>query len=76
MFEDPQLHHRDHFVRVPHPILGNTWVENSRFKLSRTPARVERPAPTLGEHSQFVLEQILGYSEERIGELVADGALG
>jgi crotonobetainyl-CoA:carnitine CoA-transferase CaiB-like acyl-CoA transferase len=76
MFADRQLQHREHFVQVPHPMLGRTWVENSRFKLSRTPARVERPAPTLGEHSQFVLEQILGYSEERIGELVGEGALG
>jgi crotonobetainyl-CoA:carnitine CoA-transferase CaiB-like acyl-CoA transferase len=61
---------------VPHSELGKTWVENSRFAFSRTPARVERAAPMLGEHNQYVLEHILGYDEERIAELVASGALG
>ena len=75
-YKDPQLAHRGHFVQVPHPTMGTTYVENSRFKLSRTPARVERAAPTLGQHNDFVLETILGYSEERISELVVEGALG
>jgi crotonobetainyl-CoA:carnitine CoA-transferase CaiB-like acyl-CoA transferase len=73
---DPQLLHRDHFVRVNHPVAGDTFVENSRFKLSRTPAQVTRAAPTLGGDSQHVLEKILGYSDERISDLVANGALG
>lgn len=76
MTTDPQLAHRDHFVQVDHGTLGKTWIENSRFKLSRTPARLERSGPALGEHNQFVLEQILGYSEDRIAELVAEDALG
>jgi crotonobetainyl-CoA:carnitine CoA-transferase CaiB-like acyl-CoA transferase len=37
-------------------------VEGSRFKLSRTPARVERAGPTLGRDNQYVLETILGAS--------------
>jgi crotonobetainyl-CoA:carnitine CoA-transferase CaiB-like acyl-CoA transferase len=76
LYQDPQLHHRQHFVEVPHPELGKTWVENSRFRLSRTPAQVERAAPMLGEHNQYVLEQILGYDQDRIAELVGAGALG
>jgi crotonobetainyl-CoA:carnitine CoA-transferase CaiB-like acyl-CoA transferase len=76
MFEDTQLRYRNHFVEVPHPELGTMWVENSRFALSKTPARVERAAPMLGEHNQYVLEHILGYGEDRIAELVAAGALG
>ncbi len=76
LYEDPQLKHRRHFVEVPHAELGKTWVENSRFTLSHTPARVERAAPMLGEHNQYVLEQILGYNEGRIAELVEAGALG
>jgi crotonobetainyl-CoA:carnitine CoA-transferase CaiB-like acyl-CoA transferase len=76
LFQDPQLNHRHHFVEVPHSELGRTWVENSRFKLSRTPAAVVRAAPMLGEHNQYVLEEVLGYDQERIAELVATGALG
>jgi crotonobetainyl-CoA:carnitine CoA-transferase CaiB-like acyl-CoA transferase len=76
LYRDEQLRHRKHFVEVPQAELGTTWVENSRFTLSRTPARVERAAPMLGEHNQYVLEQILGYTEDRIAELVGGGALG
>ena len=76
LYQDPQLRHRKHFVEVPHSELSKTWVENSRFTLSRTPARVERAAPMLGEHNQYVLEQILGYDQDRIAELVGAGALG
>jgi len=76
MSDDPQLKHREHFVQVAHPTLGETFVEGSRFKLSRTAAQVERPAPMIGEHGQYVLEKILGYDEERISQLVVDGVLG
>ncbi len=73
---DPQVAHRGHFVELAHPHQGTTFVEGPRAKLSRTPAKVGRAAPTLGQDNQYVLEQILGYDEERIGELVAAGALG
>jgi crotonobetainyl-CoA:carnitine CoA-transferase CaiB-like acyl-CoA transferase len=73
---DPQLLHREHFVRVDHPVAGETFVENSRYKLSRTPAVVNRSGPALGGDSQHVLEKILGYSEDRITDLVANEVLG
>ncbi len=73
---DPQLEHREHFVRVAHPTHGHTTVENSRFKLSRTPARIVDGAPTLGRDNQYVLESILGYDEGRIADLAASGVLG
>jgi crotonobetainyl-CoA:carnitine CoA-transferase CaiB-like acyl-CoA transferase len=72
---DPQLRHRGHFVEIPHPTLGTSAVEGSRFRLSRTPARVEGPAPTFGCDSHWVLREILGYDDERIAELVIAGAL-
>ncbi len=75
LYHDPQLTHRDHFVELEHPIHGTTTVEGSRFKLSRTPARVERSGPTFGRDNRHVLETILGYSSERITELEAQGVL-
>ena len=73
---DPQLRHRGHFVPVNHAVAGETFVESSRYKLSRTPADVTRAGNALGQHSQYVLEKILGYSDDRISELVAGGVLG
>jgi crotonobetainyl-CoA:carnitine CoA-transferase CaiB-like acyl-CoA transferase len=37
---------------------------------------VDRRAPTLGEHTDEILRHLLGYSDERIGDLRATGALG
>ena len=50
-------------------------MEGSRFSLSRTPARIEKPGPTFGRDNQYVLEKILGYDEEKIVDLVAGGVL-
>ena len=73
VWEDPQLRHRDHFVELPHGEMGMSWVENSRFRFSRTPVGPVTGAPTLGEHSWQVLTEILGYSDDQAGELAAAG---
>jgi benzylsuccinate CoA-transferase BbsF subunit len=73
---DPQFAHRNHFVEAPHGTLGKTFVENSRFKLSRTPAQITRSAPSIGEYNEYVLGQLLGYSEERVSELAIEGIFG
>ena len=70
LYQDPQLLHRQHFVDLEHPQHGTTTVEGSRFKLSRTPAQVGGSAATLGRENQYVLEKILGYSQEKITQLV------
>ena len=70
-FEDPQLRHRGHFVEVEHEKQGTTWVEGTRFHLSRTPARITRGAPTFGQHTFDVLTEVLGYDGDRIAELAA-----
>lgn len=73
--EDEQLASRGYLIEVEHPALGKTVIEGPRFLLSRTPARVPTPAPTIGGDSQYVLQSILGYEEEHITQLVAAGAL-
>lgn len=72
---DPQLAARGHFVELDHPIYGKTVVQGSRYRLSETPAVVERPAPTLGRDNDHVLRHILGYEDERIAALDEIGAL-
>lgn len=76
MIADPQLAARGHFVEASHGTFERTWVENSRFRLARTPAQVTRGANGLGEHNQHILEQFLGYSEERVSALAVEGIFG
>jgi benzylsuccinate CoA-transferase BbsF subunit/naphthyl-2-methylsuccinate CoA transferase subunit len=68
---DPQLAAREHFVRLEHPVLGPLAYERSGARLSRTPGRLDRPAPRLGEHTRSILSGILGLSAEEIEALAA-----
>jgi crotonobetainyl-CoA:carnitine CoA-transferase CaiB-like acyl-CoA transferase len=72
---DLQLAQRGHFVPVAHPAYGDALVEGPRFHLSRTPGAVVGPAPSFGDSTQWVLETLLGYDDERIAALAIAGAL-
>ena len=72
---DPQLEHRGHLIRLPHPLFGTTTVEGPRYLLSETPGRVGRAAPVLGQDNEHVLTQILGYGQDRVTELREAGIL-
>jgi crotonobetainyl-CoA:carnitine CoA-transferase CaiB-like acyl-CoA transferase len=72
---DPQLAARGHFFPVEHPSAGASWIESSRIRLSRTPARVPSVAPSLGGDNELVLRELLGYDDERISELAIAEAL-
>ncbi len=74
LIEDPQLQHRNHFVSVPHPLLGEFVIEGPRFSLSRSKVAAG-PAPTMGQHTQTVLSDVLGYDDDRMVELLISGAL-
>jgi crotonobetainyl-CoA:carnitine CoA-transferase CaiB-like acyl-CoA transferase len=74
-WSDPQLTHRQHFVRADHASLGEIVVEGSRFKLSRTPAELHRAGPELGEHNVHVLETVLGYGSDQIADVFASMAM-
>ena len=70
---DEQLAAQHHFVAVPHAHHGTVVIEASRIGLSATPATVRRGPPVLGEHTVEVLTELLGYDDERLGELFAAG---
>ena len=72
---DEQLAAQHHFVAVPHAHHGTVVIEASRIALSATPATVRRGPPVLGEHTVEVLTELLGYDDERLGELFAAEAL-
>lgn len=71
---DPQLQERGHFVRLES---GDTYtvVEDTRSRLSRTPARVRHGVPTLGRDNWEILTELLGYDDARVAELAEKGVL-
>jgi crotonobetainyl-CoA:carnitine CoA-transferase CaiB-like acyl-CoA transferase len=72
---DPHLAERGHWVRLPHPLGGESVVEASRYRLSETPAAYIRTAPHWGRDVREVLIGILGYDEARLEALDAAGVL-
>jgi len=73
--EDPHIAHRKMLVEIDQPIVGKMKICASPLKLSETPGEVYAPAPMLGEHSEQVLREVLGYSSERIAQLKAEGVI-
>jgi formyl-CoA transferase len=73
--EEPALRATGTVVEVDHPARGRYLTVGNPVKLSDSPAEVRR-SPLLGEHTDEVLEGVLGFSEAEIAELRASGALG
>jgi formyl-CoA transferase len=53
--EDPHVQARGMVQEVDHPVEGRVRVLGSPIRMSRTPARIRRHPPLLGEHTEEVL---------------------
>src|SRR5262249_5506489 len=72
---DPQLAAGGDFVDVPPPEGPPVRPDGPASLLSDTPARVRRPGPLLGEHTDQILRELLGLDAEEIAMLRADGVV-
>ena len=66
---DPQVLARDMVVQLNHPTAGPISVNGVPIKLSATPGAVKAPPPLLGQHTDTILADILGYTANQIAEL-------
>ena len=73
MLDDPQTKARDMVVELEHRKAGKTRALGLPIKLSATPGRVSRAAPTYGQHTREVLGEF-GFSAAEIEALIASGA--
>ena len=60
---------------VDDPVLGRIDVINAAAKFDDAHVGVRGPAPTLGQHNQAVLRDLLGYDEAAIAALTTSGVL-
>ena len=76
---DPHLTSREFYEVYPHhpsadmpplPYSSRPW------KFAGAPAVPRRPAPLLGEHNRYVLEEVLGKSSGDVRAMEANGAIG
>ena len=73
--EDEHLMARDYFVNLPHPVVGVKQHCGIPWKMSGTPVAVRAAAPTLGQHTDEVLTEVLGLGAAEVASLRASGAL-
>ena len=73
--EDEQVRARGMIVEIEHPELGTLREVASPVRTAGT-VDAPRPAPRLGQHTDEILHELLGYAPARVARLHASGALG
>ena len=71
---DPQLAHRRHWQTLEHPEMGATLYNGLPIHLSRTPGKLSRPAPLLGQHTEEVCIDLLGFTRAQYIQFEEEGA--
>ena len=75
VLNEPQILAREMVVDVDVPVAGPTKVTGVPIKLSETPGAVRTPPPSLGQHTEEVLESVLGMDEAQRNTLREDGVV-
>jgi len=70
---DEHVRGREMYVELDHPQRGKWWNVGMPIKLSASPAVIKR-SPTLGEHTDEVLKDVLGYADDKVTQMKAAGA--
>ncbi|CBS88600.1 formyl-CoA transferase [Azospirillum lipoferum] len=73
--EDKSLYETGTLVEVEHPTRGSYLTVGNPIKLSDSPTEVTR-SPLLGEHTDEILRDVLGFSEREIMDIRDSGAIG
>jgi crotonobetainyl-CoA:carnitine CoA-transferase CaiB-like acyl-CoA transferase len=72
---DEHLKARGYYVHLEHPEAGRTAYDGPPFRLSKTPAQFNAPAPMLGQHNDYVCKELLGMSDDEVAEAIIAQAL-
>jgi len=75
LFNDPQLEYRKHYIFLDHAFIGKQACHSPAFRFSKTPHHIWKAAPCLGEDNIYVYQDILGFSEAEIADLIAGGVI-
>ena len=74
VFADPQVREYGFPVEIEHPKMGKMKLVGNAVDMSRTPPRIDRPPPMLGEHTEEILTG-LGYGGSAISSLRDKGVI-
>ncbi len=69
MINSPHVGSRDYFVELEHPEVGKRRHMGVPWIMSRTPCKIQRPAPCLGRDTDAILMEIVGLSQDEVAAL-------
>ena len=69
---DPHIKAREMIVEVEHPVAGKLKMAGVPVKMSLTPGSVDSPAPLLGQHTNEIIKELLGWDDEKIAQVFND----
>ncbi|BBB01360.1 putative CoA transferase [Actinacidiphila reveromycinica] len=72
LFDNEHLRERGSITSVEHPVLGERQAISPPWQMSATPPKIDRYAPLLGEHNDYVLREMLGLPDDEIARLVEE----
>jgi len=72
---DSDLRHIGHFRKIDDPVIGEVEVEGPRAEFDRTPTAQTRRGPRIGEHTNQILREVCGLSDQEIARLASAGIL-
>ncbi len=75
VFADPQVRHRGMQLELDHPTAGRVASVANPIRLSQTPIEYQRAPPLLGQHTDEVLERLLGLDDDAIAGLRKDAII-
>ena len=74
ILENPQIRHRRLFEEEVHPVTGTNPIAGLPFRFSHVDRWARRPSPTIGEHNDEVLGEVV--SPDELEALRAKGVIG
>jgi formyl-CoA transferase len=69
VLDDPQVRAREMVIQTEHPNAGSIKLVASPLKIPLAPTEVRLPPPILGEHTELILHNLLGYDQKFIEDL-------
>jgi formyl-CoA transferase len=75
LMADPHVVARGDFTTISDEVIGDVVVAAPKPLLSRTPGAIRSTAPSMGQHTDDVLQDVLGMSEADLGRLAASGVI-
>ena len=76
LLQDPQLAHRNFFRYLDHHEMGRIPYGGHQFRIQGYDSGPRTPGPVLGEHSEHVLREVLGMTDDEVTAAVVSGAVG